>query len=53
MSEPSVLGQLARSFAMISLIAIGGINAVLPALRDVVVDSMRWMDDEKFMQLFV
>ena len=52
MSEPSVLGQLARSFAMISLIAIGGINAVLPALRDVVVESMRWMDDETFMQLF-
>jgi len=52
MSEPSVLGQLARSFAMISLIAIGGINAVLPALRDVVVDTMRWMDDATFMQLF-
>ena len=45
MSEPSVLGQLARSFAMISLIAIGGINAVLPALRDVVVESMLLMDD--------
>ena len=52
MNEPSVLGQLARSFAMISLIAIGGINAVLPALREVVVDSMRWMDDATFMQLF-
>jgi len=51
MSEPSVLGQLARSFAMISLIAIGGVNGVLPALRYEVVDSLRWIDDATFMQL--
>ncbi len=37
---------------MISLIAIGGMNAVLPALRHEVVDMLRWMDDATFMQLF-
>jgi chromate transporter len=52
MTDTSVLGQLARSFAMISLIAIGGINAILPAIRHEVVDVFRWMDDATFMQLF-
>ena len=37
---------------MISIIAIGGMNAVLPALRHEVVESLRWMDDATFMQLF-
>ena len=50
--ESSILGQLARTFSMISLIAIGGMNAVLPALRHEVVDVLHWMDNEKFMQLF-
>jgi len=50
--DSSVLGQLARTFSMISLIAIGGMNAVLPALRHEVVDVLHWMDNEKFMQLF-
>ncbi len=52
MTETSILGQLARTFSMISLIAIGGMNAVLPALRHEVVDVLRWMDDATFMQLF-
>ncbi len=52
MMETSILGQLARTFSMISLIAIGGMNAVLPALRHEVVDVLHWMDNEKFMQLF-
>ena len=50
--DSSILGQLARTFSMISLIAIGGMNAVLPALRHEVVDVLQWMDNEKFMQLF-
>lgn len=52
MTDTSALGQLARSFAMISLIAIGGINAILPAIRHEVVDVLNWMDDATFMQLF-
>lgn len=52
MNETSILGQLVRTFTMISLIAIGGMNAVLPALRHEVVDVLRWMDDTTFMQLF-
>jgi chromate transporter len=52
MIQASILGQLARTFSMISLIAIGGMNAVLPALRHQVVDVLRWMDDATFMQLF-
>ena len=52
MMDTSILSQLARTFSMISLIAIGGMNAVLPALRHEVVDVLHWMDNEKFMQLF-
>lgn len=52
MIELGILGQLARTFSMISLIAIGGMNAVLPALRHQVVDVLLWMDDATFMQLF-
>ncbi len=52
MTDSTILWDLARSFAMISLIAIGGINAVLPAMRHEVVDMLHWMSDDTFMQLF-
>jgi len=52
MSDDGILWQLARSFSAISLIAIGGANAVVPAIRHEVVDVLRWMDDSTFAHLF-
>lgn len=52
MNDTAILWQLARSFAVISLIAIGGINAVIPAMRQEIVDQLGWMDDATFMQLY-
>jgi len=48
----SLLWQLARTFGAVSMIAIGGANAVVPAIRHEVVDVLRWMDDATFMHLF-
>jgi chromate transporter len=52
MIDPLVLWQLLRTFVMISLIAIGGMNAVIPAMLHEIVDTMHWMDEETFMHLF-
>jgi chromate transporter len=52
MIDPLVLWQLVRTFVMISLIAIGGMNAVIPAMLHEVVDTLHWMDEETFMHLF-
>jgi chromate transporter len=52
MNDAAILWQLAKSFAVISLIAIGGVNAVVPAMRQEIVDRLGWMDDATFMQLY-
>ena len=52
MNEAAILLQLVKSFAVMSLIAIGGINAVVPAMRQEIVDRLAWMDDATFMQLY-
>ena len=44
----STLGQIATTFAGLSLLAIGGANAVLPEVHREVVDLMHWMDDATF-----
>ena len=52
MIDVNVLLQLAKTFASLSLVAIGGANAVFPALRQAIVENMAWMDDGTFLQLF-
>lgn len=52
MIDFTVLLQLAKTFASLSLVAIGGANAVFPALRQAIVENMAWMDDGTFLQLF-
>ncbi len=52
MIDINVLLQLAKTFASLSLVAIGGANAVFPALRQAIVQNMGWMDDATFLQLF-
>jgi len=47
-----LLIQIARVFAMLSLVSIGGANAVLPEIRRQVVDVQGWMNDAGFANLF-
>lgn len=46
------LTALAVHFAMLSLVAFGGINSVIPEMHRHAVEVMGWMTDEEFAQLF-
>ncbi|HEX6136556.1 MAG TPA: chromate transporter [Casimicrobiaceae bacterium] len=48
----SVLAEIATRFAALSLVAIGGINAILPEIHRVVVDVEGWMTSAEFAELF-
>jgi chromate transporter len=48
----ALLLQIARVFAALSLVSIGGVNAVLPEIRRQVVDVQGWMNDAAFADLF-
>ena len=50
--KDGVLVTLATTLAGLSVAAVGGANALTPALRDVVVQQRAWMTDEVFGQLF-
>jgi chromate transporter len=47
-----ILIQIARVFAVLSLVSIGGANAVLPEIRRQIVDVQGWMNDGVFANLF-
>jgi chromate transporter len=47
-----MLIALARVFAVLSLVSIGGANAVLPEIRRQIVDVQGWMNDATFANLF-
>jgi chromate transporter len=47
-----LLIQIARVFAALSLVSIGGVNAVLSEIRRQVVDVQGWMNDAAFANLF-
>lgn len=44
----NVIGHLALSFAILSLLSVGGANATLPEMHRVVVEHWHWMDDATF-----
>jgi len=47
-----ILGTLARHFLLLSVLAFGGANAIIPEIhRDAVVVS-HWMSDRQFADLF-
>jgi chromate transporter len=46
------LAELAVRFSALSLVAIGGINAILPEIHRVVVDVQQWMTSSEFAELF-
>jgi len=47
-----VLAELARTFALLSLVSIGGVNALLPEIHRQVVDIHGWMTDAAFANAF-
>ena len=47
-----LLAQIARVFSVLSLVSIGGANAVLPEIRRQVVDVHGWMGDGAFASVF-
>jgi len=47
-----LLLQILLAFGTLSLLAIGGANAVLPEMHRLVVEVHGWMDDATFSQLF-
>ena len=47
-----LLLRIAHVFGILSLVSIGGANAVLPEIRRQVVDVQGWMNDASFANLF-
>jgi chromate transporter len=48
----STLPTLAGYFALLSFFAIGGANAALPEMHRVAVETMRWMTDQQFADMY-
>jgi chromate transporter len=52
MDQEGRLAEIAIHFALLSLVAIGGGNAILPELQRFVVDVRHWMTNREFAELF-
>jgi chromate transporter len=50
--KPSILGVLVTQFAILSLMAFGGANAVVPEIHRQAVEVHHWMTDKDFAALF-
>jgi chromate transporter len=48
----SPLVTIAARFAVLSLIAVGGVTSILPEVHRVTVDVHRWLTDAEFTQMF-
>lgn len=48
----ATLGVLAAQFAILSLLAFGGANTVVPEMHRNAVEAQRWMSDRDFANLF-
>lgn len=49
---PPSPGRIALTFLLLSLMAVGGANAVIPDIHRQVVATLHWMDDPTFATLF-
>jgi chromate transporter len=47
-----ILAELGKTFAGLSLVSIGGVNALLPEIHRQVVEVHGWMDDAAFAKVF-
>ena len=52
MTDPGVLLDLARQFLLLSLLSIGGVNALVPEIHRSMVETHHWMSDSQFSELF-
>ena len=52
MTNLGVLVELAWRCAALSLVAVGGINAILPEVHRAVVEVEHWMTSAEFAELF-
>jgi chromate transporter len=52
MNNHDELGPLAVTFAMLSLIAVGGINSTLPEMNRLTVDVHQWATNAEFINLY-
>jgi chromate transporter len=52
MKELDILGKLAVQFALLSLLAVGGANAVIPEMHRQAVEIEHWMSAREFADLF-
>lgn len=52
MTDADVLVELARQFLVLSLLSIGGVNALIPEIHRQIVDAHGWMSDAQFTELF-
>lgn len=50
--KTDILLRMAIDFSIMSLIAIGGANAIAPEMHRQLVDVLRWMNDSEFANLF-
>ncbi len=50
--KTDILLRMAVDFSIMSLIAIGGANAIAPEMHRQLVDVLHWMDDSEFANLF-
>jgi chromate transporter len=48
----SLLIDLAQQFSLLSFLAIGGVNALIPELHRRVVENAHWLNDAEFAQAF-
>jgi len=49
---PPALGELTAQFLLLSMLSIGGANAIIPEIHRRVVSVQHWMTDADFAQLF-
>ncbi|MDQ6618941.1 MAG: chromate transporter [Pseudomonadota bacterium] len=47
-----ILGELGRQFVLLSLLSIGGVNALIPEIHRQIVEIHGWMTDAVFGELF-
>jgi chromate transporter len=52
MRQDDVLATLALQFAVLSLLAVGGANTVVPELHRQAVEVAGWMTDRQFVEMF-
>lgn len=51
-ADGDILATLAVQFAIMSMLALGGANAVVPEMHRLVVEQRGWLEDRQFAEMF-